>query len=502
MPVKRAVGDWWSALVITHRYLGIAMSVPMLVWFLSGIVMMYVRYPHITEMERLRTLEPIIWQACCRFGESVIDDHAQVLLAEVENRAGEPVLRIRSADDLDTAVDLVQGTPIQMDADRARAIALSAAQRLTGRLSPLIDAEQIDGDQWTIGLAAAAPLFRFAFGDADRTEIYVSSRTAQVVLWTTSTQRFWNWVGPIPHWLYFASLRGHVVLWSQILIWAAMLGTFLTVLGLYLGIAQIRSRTDFSPYRGWLHWHHVAGLLFGIATFAWVFSGLVSMNPWGFLAERSDHDTQRRLEGPMPLWREVRSSLDMIRKQRNVDAVSVVSAPLGGQLYWLAKQENGTRTRLDAAGVVAPVKDSELAAAAQRVAGSAEIFEQGMLAEEDSYYFQQTDAFELPVYRVILNDEDHSRYYIDPKTGGLLQRVDRNGRWYRWLFGGLHRVDFAPWIRARPIRNIVLLNLLMGGLSLAVAGAYLAAARVRRGFLRSLSACTARDEDRGARPRN
>jgi len=157
-PLKKAAGDWWAVLVITHRYLGIAMSVPMLVWFLSGIVMMYVHYPHISEKERLRTLEPISWQACCRFGENVIGEHAQVLLAEVENRAGEPVLRIRSADDLDTVVDLVRGTPIQIDADRARAIALAAAQRIIGRPSPLIDADQIDGDQWTIGLAAAAPL--------------------------------------------------------------------------------------------------------------------------------------------------------------------------------------------------------------------------------------------------------------------------------------------------------------------------------------------------------
>src|SRR5215471_403458 len=173
-PLKKTAGDWWSVLVITHRYLGIAMSVPMLVWFVSGVVMIYVRYPHISEKERLRTLEPISWQACCRFGENVIEDHTQVLLAEVENQAGEDVLVIRSADDLDTAIDLVRGTPIQIDADRARAIALAAAQRVVGHPSPLIDADQIDGDQWTIGLAADAPLFRFAFGDADRTVVYVS----------------------------------------------------------------------------------------------------------------------------------------------------------------------------------------------------------------------------------------------------------------------------------------------------------------------------------------
>jgi hypothetical protein len=485
-PLKKAAGDWWSVLVITHRYLGIAMSVPMLVWFLSGIIMMYVHYPHVSEKERLRTLEPISWQACCRFGEDVIEDHTQVLLAEVENRAGELVLRIRSADDLDTAVDLVRGTPIQIDADRARAIALAAAQRIVGHPSPLIDAEQIGGDQWTIGLAADAPLFRFAFGDADRTAVYVSSKTGQILLWTTATQRFWNWVGAIPHWLYFASLRGHVVLWSQILVSAAMLGTFLTAVGLYLGIAQIRSRTNFSPYRGWLYWHHVAGLLFGIATLAWVLSGLISMNPWGLLAERFDREAQRRLAGPMPQWHDVRASLDAVRtRSAVVDAVRIVSAPLAGRLYWLAKRSDGTTARFDAAGNVADVNASEVADAARAVAGSADISQATMLSEEDSYYFRSNDSIELPIYRVILNDGDHTRYYIDPKTGALVQHVDRNGRWYRWLFGGLHRVDFAPWVRARPVWDIVVLILMMGGLSLAVAGAYLAAARVRKDFSRS-----------------
>jgi hypothetical protein len=29
-----------------------------------------------------------------------------------------------------------------------------------------------------------------------------------------------------------------------------------------------------------LRWHHLFGLVFGIITFTWIFSGLMSMNPW------------------------------------------------------------------------------------------------------------------------------------------------------------------------------------------------------------------------------
>jgi len=59
-----------------------------------------------------------------------------------------------------------------------------------------------------------------------------------VVHWTTGTERFWSWLGTIPHWLYFTQLRSNVVLWTEVMIWTSILGTFLAVLGLCLGITQ------------------------------------------------------------------------------------------------------------------------------------------------------------------------------------------------------------------------------------------------------------------------
>jgi hypothetical protein len=49
----------------------------------------------------------------------------------------------------------------------------------------------------------------------------------------------------------------------------------------------------------------------------------------------------------------------------------------------------------------------------------------------------------LPVYRIIANDAETTRYYLDPTWGALLQRADSASRWQRWLFAGLHRLDFA-----------------------------------------------------------
>jgi hypothetical protein len=217
------------------------------------------------------------------------------------------------------------------------------------------------------------PLFRFTFDDPQKTNIYVSGLNAQVVHWTTATERFWSWLGTIPHWLYFAQLRSNVVLWTEIMIWTSVLGAFLTVLGLYLGITQFKARARFSPYRGWFYWHHIAGLVFGITTLTFVVSGLISMNPWGFLEDRRGGGEQGRLEGGPLKWGEVRASLNAIRaKAEMADSVSLATAPFAGQLYWLATRQDGTVTRLDAEGGSAPMSGIDLAEAAKRIAGDVE----------------------------------------------------------------------------------------------------------------------------------
>ena len=44
-PRKEAGRRLWLTLVVIHRYLGVALGLLMLLWFVSGIVMMYVPYP-------------------------------------------------------------------------------------------------------------------------------------------------------------------------------------------------------------------------------------------------------------------------------------------------------------------------------------------------------------------------------------------------------------------------------------------------------------------------
>ena len=94
----------------------------------------------------------------------------------------------------------------------------------------------------------------------------------------------------------------------------------------------------------------------------------------------------------------------------------MAAAPFEGRLYWLVTRRDGEIARIDAAGHPAPLSAADLAGAAERIGADAGIAEQGMIKGEDAYYFQRGDPLALPVYRMILKDEDSTRYYLDPVT--------------------------------------------------------------------------------------
>jgi hypothetical protein len=254
---------------------------------------------------------------------------------------------------------------------------------------------------------------------------------------------------------------------------------------------QFRRGGKVSPYRGWFYWHHIAGLVFGLFALTWAFSGMVSMNPWGFLERQGGGEEAQRLRGPYPKWSVVRASLDNLASRHALgsrdalatlgQAVSLDTAPFAGQLYWRVTLRDGAVIRLDAAGRLATLTPADLEQAAQRIAGTDAIAEQNLINEEDTYFLRRRrDNFILPVYRVVLGDEDRTHYYLDPRTGALLQRVDENGRWQRWLFSGLHRIDFTSWLRARPFWDGIILVLLFGGAAVSATGVYLAARRIKQ----------------------
>ena len=183
-------------LIPAHRYLGIAVGLLMVMWCLSGVVMMYVSYPALGESARLKHLAPLEWRGCCKISEALLPKTTPAGHAAIEMLAGRPVLYLSPNVD-PRPIDLVTGSSIDgISLEQAATVARSFAGPAHGapRLLGLIR-----GDQWTVAgdFNADRPLFQYAIDDAARTELYVSSVTGKAVQITTARERFWNWLGAI-----------------------------------------------------------------------------------------------------------------------------------------------------------------------------------------------------------------------------------------------------------------------------------------------------------------
>jgi uncharacterized iron-regulated membrane protein len=147
------------------------------------------------------------------------------------------------------------------------------------------DGYLMNSDQWTLGeRRGTMPLHRIAVGDPAGTHYYVSEVTGEPTMKTDRRSRVLGYVSAVLHWTYFTSFRRNQPLWIRSVAWASTIGAVMTLMGLIVGIVRtrwtgyyrMRGGPSHSPDVGWMKWHHYAGLIFGLATMTWAFSGAMS----------------------------------------------------------------------------------------------------------------------------------------------------------------------------------------------------------------------------------
>ena len=474
-----------KALFLVHRYMGLALCLIMAAWCLSGVVMMYVGYPALAQRDRIAALERLSVDHCCNVPARA-PDLAGIPLSsfDIEMMEDHPVLRLVDTFGPVAIVNLQTGDwKTEISLDDAKKIAADFFS-LPATAASSLPVAIVGHDQWTVSgeFDADRPLFKVARGDPAGTEIYIASSSGKVVQETTRWQRGWNWVGSVVHWVYFTDLRRDPAVWSQVVIWASLLGAFLTVIGIWFGISQIRWRggVRWTPYRGLKYWHHVAGLAFGVLTLTWVASGFLSMNPWGLLEGGGAGAESYRLRD-YDLTSDDALALARRLAAKGIDGSvkRISSAPLEGRLYLREWTSNGM-VRIDGETLEpAPLTAHGLRRLASLLKPGTRIESQELIRQGDSYYFAHHDRPIFPVYRVILADAQHTRYYLDPADGRLIQKTDRNARLYRWLFDAVHRWDFAAAIRQRGIWDVLMLVLMTGVSAVCLTGVYMAYSFIR-----------------------
>jgi hypothetical protein len=69
--------------------------------------------------------------------------------------------------------------------------------------------------------------------------------------------------------------------------------------------------------------------------------------------------------------------------------------------------------------------------------------------------------------RVRFADANHTWLYFDPRRGALVQKEERGSRIERWLYHGFHSLDFPFLYYRRPLWDVVMIALSVGGIVLS-----------------------------------
>lgn len=458
-------------LILGHRWLGIATGLFLAAWVLSGLVMLYVAFPALTEPERLSHLTPIAWDRV-RLGPD-----AALARAGLDPAPGGLSLSMRGADAV-YQVTTRDGARHAVSAETGHVLGDIDAAAALKSFGPDATLRAVTRDQWTVRdrYDPLRPFHVVAPGDAAGTELYVSARTGAIVLDTTRRERLWNWLGAIPHWFYPTPLRARGELWRGVVLWVSGVAVAGALSGLVIGIWRLRLRRPYAggavtPYRGLARWHHLFGIVGGLSLVSFVASGWLSMNPNHWFSPRMPPAEMREAyAGPA-----VPVSLEAVRALARPGIVEVRIGRVDGRPVLVAADAEARRIVVDP-----PTRDVVLAAVGHALPG-ARIAGTEWLTAYDAYWYPHHDTKALPVLRIRVDDPAATWLHVDPESGALLDRLDASGRLQRWLFEAPHRLDFAVLFQARPAWDLVMWLLNGLGAGIALTGVVLGWRRLRRG---------------------
>jgi len=467
--------------ILWHRWMGVALCILFAMWFVSGIVMMYADYPRVDRQRLLETAQAVPVESVRVQPVSLAASFPEAQSLKLSALEGRPVYRVAIPQRKQAVVFADTGEKLaHVSASTARAIAARYAKLRPEEAEDhgLLEEE----DQWTLNKAVRPlrPFHKFYWPAEGGTEVYVSQVSGEVMQYTTRNLRLGAYFGAIPHWLYFAPLRKDTGTWRSLVIALSAAGTIATLLGLYVGLfmyspsKRYRARTGATsiPYSGMKRWHTTAGLLFGLFTFTWILSGMASMNPGQWSPEGPAPHISQTLAGRWTLaaFEFLPSSLPIPAGTKEIEFKM-----LAGQPFALAHHHQNRSLLLRPTGEAKEqLTDQEIAAALQTVP----LREIRRVFEYEAYYVDRHGRKPLPA--VAVTTAEGETHYIDPKSATVVTSYETRSRWNRWLYHGLHSFDL-PWLyQRRPLWDILVIALCLGGTALSASGVWIGWQRLRR----------------------
>jgi hypothetical protein len=257
-----------------------------------------------------------------------------------------------------------------------------------------------------------------------------------------------------------------------------------------------------------MRWHYVSGIVFGVFTLTFSFSGLVSMEPWEWTNAPGLELPRDVLSGGAPdlsrfanhhpaQWDEILGG----RAAKEVEFARMLDEPYFIVRRGAVERDQQDRERLHQPYPIrhARIEDDRLLVSAntfslrrdlfdepalvQRIKAAvpeARIVESQLLTSYDSYYYSRVGQIPLPALRIKFDDPAQTWVYVDPSLSQVVTAINRWGRVERWVYHGLHSLDFPYLYNSRPSWDIVMLTLSFGGLTTSGIGFVLGLRRMRR----------------------
>ncbi len=193
--------------IFLHRWLGVALCLLFLLWFPSGIGMMYWDFPSVSAGDRLDrspALDSSKIHVSPADAFAALDQSQPAGQVRLNIFDGRPVYRFRVGRGESLVYADTGARQLDVPADMTARVASAWARQPAGAATVVtLDA----ADQWTVqgSFRSTRPLSKYSWPNGE--QVYVSQASGEVVQYTTSASRVGAYLGPIPHWIYFTPLR-------------------------------------------------------------------------------------------------------------------------------------------------------------------------------------------------------------------------------------------------------------------------------------------------------
>jgi len=516
-----------------HRWLGVVLAVFMLLWFFSGLLIIYAEPTTPSRAQQLANADALLpesnWLSAGEAWERSTAERKELAAAQKERavekkptpssegnksqtggdeivearlvyQAREPVWLIEDKRGQRFALSAVDGKLHETTPEQALTIAGNWVHNKTGHLARGLNyVESVDKPALLRNQEALRPFHRISFDDLAGSELLISARTGEVVSDSTRIQRGFYWAGNWVHLFRPLDLAGLGESRVTILTWTAFSVIVATLTGLIVGWLRWRpgwfghktySEGRVHPYRNvWFKWHFWGGLIGGVLALTWGLSGFLNNNPWQIFspANPGKEELLRYVGGDDPAVSKLWRAEPRVPGANEAEIVEQLWRRLGNETVQLALTRDGRRLPQITSNTVSNFTDTSVLAAVHRMAGDTPVTTQTLLHQYDSYYYLRfhRDVADrpLPVLRVELADAAGTHLYIDPQDGRLLSKQDSSRRVFRWLYSALHHWDFG-WLYQRPLWDAWMLIWVSLGLTLSVTAVVIGWKRLQHTFRR------------------